>query len=261
MQEPILLYGKRWQIETLFGCLKSKGFGFEETHITKPERIEKLGGTILLNSQFTHGEVKNNGFHLIISNNGQQEDVLCANLINAGGLRAQEISHNILGTPKNSIPPTHFAKGNYFKYAGKNPFNRLVYPLPEKAGLGIHATIDVLGNLRFGPDVEWVATLDYSVSFEKKNAFAQEIKKYFPKINEADLIPEFSGIRPKIIPKEQQPQDFCIQSHADHGVKGLINLYGIESPGLTASLSIGEYVNRLILQPEPENMNRLRAKL
>ncbi len=114
--------------------------------------------------------------------------------------------------------------------------------MPEKAGLGVHATLDVSGNMRFGPDVEWVDVLDYSVSVEKKQHFLAEIRRYFPEIQASQLIPEFAGIRPKTAPQDQQPQDFIIQFEKEHGVRGLVNLYGMESPGLTASLAIAEYV-------------------
>lgn len=209
--------------------------------------IESRGGVVRYNSRMIHAETKSDGFLVTVLRNEIQEQIECDQLVNAAGLSAPEVGKSIAGVPPETIPRAYFAKGNYFKYVGpKSPFSRLVYPIPESAGLGIHATIDLTNTVRFGPDVEWVEELDYIVSPARKGSFLEEIRHYFPAIKEADLIPDFAGIRPKILPREQQPQDFVIQSEKEHGVRGLVNLYGMESPGLTSSLAIADYVESLL---------------
>jgi L-2-hydroxyglutarate oxidase LhgO len=165
-------------------------------------------------------------------------------LINAAGLGAVAIAKKMEGLPNEYIPTLYYAKGNYFKYGRPSPFKHLIYPLPEKAGLGIHATLDLNGNLRFGPDVEWVEDIDYKTNLERKTDFLKAISEYFPEIKAQDLIPDdqHTGIRPKILPADKQPQDFIISTSEDHGIKGLVNLFGIESPGLTSALAIADYV-------------------
>lgn len=202
--------------------------------------IESHNGIIKCNSQVTGVETLDNDFLVKIKNGCE---FTADELINAAGLQAQTVAHSIKNLSKKTIPNTYYAKGNYFKFIGhEQPFSRLVYPLPEQAGLGIHATVDLSGAVRFGPDVEWVDTLDYTVNKSRITDFFKAICAYFPDLKIEELQPEFAGIRPKSQSKENQPQDFDIQFEKNHGIKNLINLYGIESPGLTASLAIAEYV-------------------
>ncbi len=208
--------------------------------------VEAFGGTILVNSPLISAEVLQASFRLLMGKHGHQQTIECEYLINAAGLWAPKLAKTIKGIPSSSIPKAYYAKGNYFKFKGRVPFSRPIYPIPEQAGLGIHATIDVFGCLRFGPDVEWVENLDYGVSTDRKQIFLNAIRAYFPDLKASDIEAEFAGIRPKIKPKEEQPQDFVIQSSMDHNIKGFIALYGIESPGLTASLAIANHVQALL---------------
>ena len=164
--------------------------------------------------------------------------LITKNLINCCGLNATNFAQKIEGFPKKFIRNTLFCKGTYFGYQGKIPFNHHIYPLPSRAGLGIHFTLDLNNNEQFGPDTEWVDSEDYAVNYNRvKNAY-NEIKKYWPKCNENKIRPVYSGIRPKIETKINFESDFLIQTSNSHKISGLINFYGIESPGLTSALSI-----------------------
>ncbi len=177
------------------------------------------------------------------SSNGKPAYQYSDYLVNAAGLYAPNVAKTMFFLKQDSIPKPYYAKGNYFRLNMKNYFSKLIYPLPEQAGLGIHATTDIHGVVRFGPDVQWVDTPDnYDVDETRKSSFIEEIKRWFPSVEQYGLEAEFSGIRAKISPAQQQPQDFMIQSAEQHDCDGLVNLYGIESPGLTSSLAIAEYV-------------------
>jgi L-2-hydroxyglutarate oxidase LhgO len=143
------------------------------------------------------------------------------------------------------IAPAYLAKGNYFSCSIQTPFSRLIYPVPEPGGLGVHLTLDLAGQARFGPDVEWIDTPDYAVDPARATRFYPAIRRYWPELPDGALMPAYSGIRPKIVPPGVAVQDFMIEGPADHGVAGLINLFGIESPGLTASLAIADHVAAL----------------
>jgi L-2-hydroxyglutarate oxidase LhgO len=170
----------------------------------------------------------------------------CRLLINAAGLGAPAVARNIEGMPLDRIPPAYLAKGNYFSCSIRSPFSRLIYPVPEPGGLGVHLTLDLAGQARFGPDVEWVDTPDYDVDPARAMRFYPAIRRYWPELPDGALLPAYSGIRPKIVPPTVAVQDFMIEGPADHGVAGLINLFGIESPGLTASLAIADHVAALV---------------
>jgi L-2-hydroxyglutarate oxidase LhgO len=169
----------------------------------------------------------------------------CRMLVNAAGLGAPAVARSIEGMPIELIPPAYFAKGNYFSCTARAPFSRLIYPVPEPGGLGVHLTLDLAGQARFGPDVEWVETIDYTVDPARAERFYPAIRRYWPTLPDGALMPGYSGIRPKIVPPAVAVQDFLIQGPRDHGVDGLINLFGIESPGLTSSLAIAGYVGEL----------------
>jgi L-2-hydroxyglutarate oxidase LhgO len=170
------------------------------------------------------------------------EEFVCKTLVNSAGLRAQDLVSRVRLFPQQKIPKIYFGKAHYFSYQGKSPFKHLVYPLPAGGGLGIHATNDLSGAARFGPDITWIDSIDYSFDEGRKSAFVAAIKTYYPDLDEDRLAPAYTGIRPKLAGPRAQFTDFNIQFEADHGVAGLVNLYGIESPGLTASLAIGEYI-------------------
>jgi L-2-hydroxyglutarate oxidase LhgO len=169
----------------------------------------------------------------------------CSLLVNAAGLGASAVARGIDGMPIDLIPPTYLAKGNYFSCSARAPFSRLIYPVPEPGGLGVHLTLDMAGQARFGPDVEWVETIDYAVDPARAERFYPAIRRYWPTLPDGALMPSYSGIRPKIVPPAVARQDFLIQGPRDHGIAGLINLFGIESPGLTSSLAIADHVGEL----------------
>jgi len=166
----------------------------------------------------------------------------CDLLINAAGLGAPAVARSIEGMPIELIPAAYLAKGNYFSCSARAPFSHLIYPVPEPGGLGVHLTLDMAGQARFGPDVEWVNTIDYAVDPARAEKFYPAIRKYWPTLPDGALMPSYSGIRPKIVPPAVARQDFLMQGPRDHGVAGLINLFGIESPGLTSSLAIADHV-------------------
>ena len=169
----------------------------------------------------------------------------CRLLVNAAGLGAPAVARSIDGMPIELIPPAYLAKGNYFSCSARAPFSHLIYPVPEPGGLGVHLTLDMAGQARFGPDVEWVEQIDYAVDPARAERFYPAIRRYWPTLPDGALMPSYSGIRPKIVPPAVATQDFLIQGPREHGVDGLINLFGIESPGLTSSLAIADYVGEL----------------
>lgn len=166
--------------------------------------------------------------------------------INCTGLHAQAIARRMQGFATEHIAPSHYAKGHYFSLSGRSPFSRLIYPVPEAAGLGVHLTIDLGLQAKFGPDVQWVDTLDYTVDSSRSAAFYKEIRKYWPGLADGALQPAYAGIRPKIQGPGEPAVDFQILGPAQHGAKGAIQLFGIESPGLTASLSIARQVLAMV---------------
>lgn len=176
--------------------------------------------------------------------NPEQYQFSCSQVINAAGLEAQSIAHAVSAVTASTIPTLHYCKGDYFDYRGRNPFSHLVYPMPEAntAGLGIHATMDMSSQLKFGPDTEYIERIDFEIDGNKAKAFAKSISSYFPAINSSDLKPAYAGIRPKLSGLGETAADFEIQGQDVHGVPGLIQLFGIESPGLTASLAIAQHI-------------------
>ena len=166
-------------------------------------------------------------------------------LVNASGLRSPELAKSMTVYPIELAPDMHFAKGNYFSLGCKCPFQRLIYPVPEAAGLGVHLTLDMGGQAKFGPDVEWVdSSEDFSVNPARIQSFEQAIRTYWPGLPPHSLQPAYAGIRPKINGPNAPSSDFVIQGPSEHGIEGLVQLFGIESPGLTSSLSIAQAVER-----------------
>ena len=161
-------------------------------------------------------------------------------VFNCGGLNAQKIAANLIGFPDKYVPETHYAKGNYFSLNDKNPFTHLIYPIPEEAGLGVHLTIDLSGQARFGPDVEWIDKIEYEVDSSRVSKFYHAVRNYWPDLKDDTLIPGYSGIRPKLKGEGFPSMDFVFSGPLSHGVQGLVNLFGIESPGLTSSLVIAD---------------------
>ena len=163
-------------------------------------------------------------------------------LINAAGLAAQAVARSLRGVPEDKIPRLHLAKGNYYSLAGRAPFSRLIYPMPEGGGLGVHLTLDIGGQARFGPDVEWVDEIDHRVDPRRADGFYAAIRRYWPDIRDGMLQPAYAGIRPKIERPGGPATDFMVQTAAVHGIPALVNIFGVESPGLTSSLAIADEV-------------------
>lgn len=167
-------------------------------------------------------------------------------VVNAAGLAAIALAHATVGYPPDRIPSAHFAKGNYYALSGRAPFSRLIYPVPEDGGLGVHLTLDLGGQARFGPDVEWIDTIDYSVDPRRADGFYAEVRKYWPDLPERALTPDYCGIRPKISGPGEPAADFMLHGPETHGIGGLVSLFGIESPGLTACLPLARHACRLL---------------
>lgn len=228
-------------------ALHSPSTGIVDSHalmLTLQGDLENAGGFVVLNTALDHAECAKNAINLIAKDGTE----LQANVVvNAAGLHAQFLAQRFSGLNSNFIPPSYFAKGNYFTLAGRSPFKRLIYPVPEAAGLGVHLTIDLGGQAKFGPDVQWVDSPDdLVVNATRGDAFYAEIRKYWPALQTGALSSGYAGIRPKIQAPHEPASDFLIQGPAVHGVSGLVNLFGIESPGLTSSLAIANYVVQLI---------------
>ena len=163
-------------------------------------------------------------------------------VVNSAGLGAQPLARAMEGYPQERVPRLVLAKGNYFGFAGRPAFTRLVYPVPIPGGLGVHVTLDLAGRMRFGPDVQWISEENYDVDASRAAAFYARIRDYFPRLPNNSLVPDYAGIRPKITGEGEPPADFMIDAPKDHGLPGLVQLFGIESPGLTSALSLGEEV-------------------
>jgi len=172
--------------------------------------------------------------------------VLCRSVVNSAGLWAQKVARSIAGMPEDRIPGTFYAKGHYFVLSGRSPFRRLVYPIPVPGGLGVHVTLDMAGQARFGPDVSWLDSVDYDFDERRSASFYQAIRGYFPDLADGALLPGYTGVRPKLGPAGSPAHDFVVHGPLDHGVAGLVNLFGIESPGLTAALALADEVRALV---------------
>ena len=202
---------------------------------------EAHGASLALKSPLVRAEAQGAGFVLEV---GGEEPMrlACDILINSAGLHAAKVAASLEGLAARHVPALRYARGDYFSLAGRAPFSHLVYPLPEPGGLGVHLTLDLGGQARFGPDVEWVDAIDYAVDPRRADAFYAEVRKYWPALPDGALRPAYAGIRPKLSGPDEPAADFLVQSQAAHGVRDLVNLFGIESPGLTACLALAEHV-------------------
>ncbi len=205
---------------------------------------ENAGALLALCAPVTGGEVTPAGIVLDVGGADPMR-VTATLVVNAAGLFAPQLARLMRGMPPGLVPTPYFAKGSYFTLPGRAPFSRLIYPVPVPGGLGVHLTLDLGGQARFGPDVEWVEEIDYRVDPARATSFYDAIRRYWPDLKDGSLQPGYSGIRPKIVPKGAAGQDFVIQVPSVHGVPGLINLFGIESPGLTSALALAEVVSAL----------------
>jgi len=214
--------------------------------------LERYGGAVALGSAVLGAERVAGGFVVQVGVPGETSmEIGTRELVNAAGLHACAVAHAMKGVPQTDLPQAHFAKGNYFALSGKTPFARLVYPAPQDAWLGVHLTLDLAGQARFGPDIEWLPIdrpeqIDYRVDPQRAEAFYAEIRRYWPDLPDGALQPAYSGVRPKIHGPHQAAPDFRIDGPQVHAVLGWVQLLGIESPGLTSALAIGEYVQTLL---------------
>ncbi len=236
-------------------ALLSPGTGIVDSHglmLSFQGDIENAGGMVVLNAAVESVELDTNVSstprHLVQMADGS---VLATHtLINAAGLMAPALAHQFSGLAPQHIPTAYFAKGNYFTLSSAAPFRHLIYPVPESAGLGVHLTLDLGGQAKFGPDVQWVDTPeDFQVDASRADAFYAAVRTYWPALPDGALQSGYAGIRPKISGPNAPAADFLIQGPETHGVAGLVNLFGIESPGLTSSMAIADWVTRLLSQP------------
>ena len=206
---------------------------------------ENAGGVVVYQTSVASIEPQNGGF--IVKTEGlNAHEIKTEILINAAGLYACDVARTIADLDDALIPKPYYAKAHYYSLSGRNPFTHLVYPVARKASLGVHVTVDMGGAARFGPDLDWIEGIDYSFDASRGQLFYDAIRRYWPSVVRDQLQPGYTGIRPKISGPNEPAADFLIQSHQDHQMKGLINLFGIESPGLTSSLAIAELVAQLI---------------
>jgi L-2-hydroxyglutarate oxidase LhgO len=212
---------------------------------------EQAGAMLVTHTPVVAGKVESDGI-LLRTGGDEPFELRCRILINSAGLYAQELARRLEGFPSERVPPTFYAKGHYFTLSGRAPFQHLVYPMPDHAGLGIHVTLDLGGQCKFGPDVSgWPVSPEYSFEAGLEDKFYRAIRRYYPDLPDGSLQPGYTGIRPKVTGPTQAAGDFMIQGLDAHGVSGLVNLFGIESPGLTSCLAIAEKV--------VEELNRRRS--
>jgi L-2-hydroxyglutarate oxidase LhgO len=206
--------------------------------------FENAGGLTVLNSTVASVFITSDAIKIVMQDG---TEIVTKTLINAAGLSAPLIAQSMQGLDAKFVPKSYYAKGNYFTLSGKSPFSRLIYPVPEAAGLGVHLTLDLGGQAKFGPDVQWVESADdLVVNPTRGNAFYAEVRKYWPQLQDGSLKAGYAGMRPKINSPTEAAADFVIQGPKDHGIAGLVNLFGIESPGLTSSMAIGEKVAEML---------------
>jgi L-2-hydroxyglutarate oxidase LhgO len=237
---------------TCAAALYSPSTGIVDVHELMTSLLgdfEARSGTLVLNTEAKKIRAIREGLELSVRSGADESIIVARNIVNSAGLEAVAMARRIDGFPTSGLPIPYLAKGNYFSCSAR-PFRHLVYPMPNEAGLGIHATLDLNGSVRFGPDVEWVQTIDYSVDPSRVRHFHESIREYWPDVVNVALLPSYAGIRPKIVGPGQRAADFEVAGPARHGVSGLVNLLGIESPGLTAALALGDHVLSVLGRPE-----------
>jgi L-2-hydroxyglutarate oxidase LhgO len=224
-------------------ALHSPSTGILDSHglmLSLQGDFENAGGAVALQSPVASAQCVSDG---IVLHMADGTELLARQVVNAAGLLAPQLAQRFAGLDAQHVPRAFFAKGNYFTLSGKSPFSRLIYPVPEAAGLGVHLTLDLGGQAKFGPDVQWVDSPDdLAVSAEHEASFYREVRHYWPALPDGALQPGYAGIRPKISGPGEPAADFVVQGPDVHGVRGLVNLFGIESPGLTSCLAIGRAV-------------------
>ena len=248
------------------GALISPSTGIVDSHgfmLALQGDAEDHGAVVAFLSRLAGGAVAADGFRLDVETGDaasprESLTLKCGILVNSAGLGAQEVARSLSGLPAGSVPPLHLARGCYFTMSRASPFRHLIYPAPDRAGLGVHVTLDIGGRTRFGPDVEWIDAIDYDVDPARGEAFYAAVRRYYPDLPDGALEPGYAGIRPKVQAPGEAAADFVIQGPQDHGVPGLVNLFGMESPGLTAALAVAGHVSRL-LETETRTDGKERA--
>jgi L-2-hydroxyglutarate oxidase LhgO len=234
MEAELYCIGALWSPET--GIIDSHGY-----MLALWGELEDRGGMIAFQTPVERMSYKAPHWHVQFG--GSDPGVIQFDaVVNAAGLGAQALARRIEGYPVENVPRLVLGKGNYFGFAGRPVFSRLIYPTPIDGGLGVHVTLDLAGRMRFGPDVEWIAEENYSIDASRADAFYARIRTYWPGLPDKSLVPDYCGIRPKLTGPGEPAADFMIAGPRDHDMPRLINLFGIESPGLTASLSIADEV-------------------
>jgi L-2-hydroxyglutarate oxidase LhgO len=232
---------------TCYAAYLSPSSGIVDSHalmLAYQAELESRGGTVVLRAPATGGAVTSDGIRVDVGG-ADPMTLSCKLLINCAGHGAVPLARAIAGLPPKLVPRNYFRRGVYFSVTSR-PFKRLIYPVHGPGGMDIHAVIDIAGNVRFGPDVEWVDGLDYSVDPGRAEAFYRSIRTFWPGLPDGALSPAYAGIRPRISGPDEPAADFVVQGPREHGIPHLVNLFGIESPGLTSSLAIGEYVAGLL---------------
>lgn len=237
--EPEIV-GVRALLSPSTGIIDSHGF-----MLALQGDAEAAGTMVAFESPLLGGRVADGGFELRVGG-AQPIDIHCRRLVNAAGLEAQPTARRLAGLAVETVPPLYYSKGSYYTLTGRSSFRHLIYPMPEPGGLGVHLSIDLGGQARFGPDVEWVDAINYDVDPARAEGFYQAVRRYWPGLADGALQPGYAGIRPKLVPAGAPAGDFLIQGPRAHSIAGLVNLYGIESPGLTASLAIADHVAGLL---------------
>ena len=235
------------EVRCVAGCL-SPSTGIVDSHglmLAYLGDAESRGASLALGSPVVSGRVERNG--IVLEVGGAEPAILeCRTVVNSAGLGAQAVARSIAGIPPATIPPSFYAIGHYYTLSGAAPFRRLIYPVARPDWLGVHVTIDLGGRIKFGPDFAWIDRVDYRFDTGREAAFYAAIRRYYPGLRDGSLQPGYTGIRPKTAGPGEPAQDFSILGPRAHGVAGLVNLFGIESPGLTSSLAIADHVLELL---------------
>jgi L-2-hydroxyglutarate oxidase LhgO len=235
--------GEALRLEPRLRCaaaLLSPSTGIVDSHgLMRALRMdaEAAGASVVLKSPVLGGMDTPEGLRVEVGG-AEPMSLAAAHVFNCAGLGAQAVARGFAGIHPGSVPPLHLSKGSYFSLSGPAPFSRLVYPIPDQSHLGVHLTLDLAGQARFGPDMEWVDRESYDVDLRRADGFYAEVRKYWPDLPDGSLQPAYAGMRPKLHGPGEPAPDFLIQREDAHGVPGLVNLFGIESPGLTACLAL-----------------------
>ncbi len=230
-------------------ALLSPSTGIIDSHgfmLALEGHIEAGGGSVVLRCPVERIERTGDGLFRLTTGGENPGAITCKTLVNSAGLYASKLARTLDYGARYTPPETYYAKGQYYALSGRSPFSRHIYPMPDGAWLGLHATVDIGGRCKFGPDIAWIPDIDYGFEPEKLGAFLDFIRSYYPGLDESRLHADYTGIRPKLYREGEPVPDFAIHGPAEHGLDGLVALYGIESPGLTAALAIAELVVQLL---------------